>query len=168
MTSQLNVDTIVDKAGTGGTNVKVANNAVAVAEGGSATTTVVQGLCKAWGHYDHDVLEDSFNLASTTDNGTGDYTLTLSSIMANVTYCPSNGSNSVNTYQDTGDSTHNWTNNYSTSTYALGGMGGHDAGTRVLTTTAKSASSISVALSNSSQAGIDENDVSYIGHGDLA
>lgn len=101
MTSQLNVDTIVDKAGTGGTNVKVANNAVAVAEGGSATTTVVQGLCKAWGHYDHDVLEDSFNLASTTDNGTGDYTLTLSSIMANVTYCPSNGSNSVNTYQDT-------------------------------------------------------------------
>ena len=69
---------------------------------------------------------------------------------------------------DTGDSTHNWTNNYSTSTYALGGMGGHDAGTRVLTTTAKSASSISVALSNSSQAGIDENDVSYIGHGDLA
>ena len=55
MTSQLNVDTIVDKAGSGGTNVKVANNAVAVAEGGSATTTVVQGLCKAWGQDDHDV-----------------------------------------------------------------------------------------------------------------
>lgn len=101
MTSQLNVDTIVDKAGSGGTNVKVANNAVAVAEGGSATTTVVQGLCKAWGHYDHDVLEDSFNLASKTDNGTGDYTFTLASIMANVTYCPSNGSNSVNTSQNT-------------------------------------------------------------------
>ena len=28
MTSQLNVDTIVDKAGSGGTNVKIANNAV--------------------------------------------------------------------------------------------------------------------------------------------
>jgi len=69
---------------------------------------------------------------------------------------------------DDGDSTHNWTNSYSTSTYALGGMGGHDAGTRVLTTTAKSASSISLSLTNSGQNGVDENDVSYIGHGDLA
>ena len=48
MTSQLNVDTIVDKAGSGGTNVKIANNAVTVSEGGSATTTTVQGLCKSW------------------------------------------------------------------------------------------------------------------------
>ena len=48
MTSQLNVDTIVDKAGSGGTNVKIANNAVTVAEGGSATTTTVQGLAKSW------------------------------------------------------------------------------------------------------------------------
>ena len=35
MTSQLNVDTIVDKAGSGGTNVKIANNSVTVAEGGT-------------------------------------------------------------------------------------------------------------------------------------
>ena len=69
--------------------------------GSLATNFVVNGCAKAWGHYDHDVLEDSFNLASKTDNGTGDYTFTLSSIMANVTYCPSCGSNSVNTYQDT-------------------------------------------------------------------
>ena len=48
MTSQLNVDTIVDKAGSGGTNVKIANNAVAVAEGGSGTTNIVQGLAKMW------------------------------------------------------------------------------------------------------------------------
>ncbi len=39
MTSQLNVDTIVDKAGSGGTNVKVANNAVAVAEGNVSSST---------------------------------------------------------------------------------------------------------------------------------
>ena len=73
MTSQLNVDTIVDKAGSGGTNIKVANNAVAVAEGGSATTTVVQGLCKAWDHVSGDgtTIDDSFNISSHTDSGTG-------------------------------------------------------------------------------------------------
>ena len=38
MTSQLNVDTIVDKAGSGGTNIKVGNDATYVAEGGSANS----------------------------------------------------------------------------------------------------------------------------------
>ena len=46
MTSQLNVDTIVDKAGSGGTNVKIANNAVTVSEGGNATAVTIQGLTK--------------------------------------------------------------------------------------------------------------------------
>ena len=73
MTSQLNVDTIVDKAGSGGTNVKVANNAVAVAEGGSATTTVVQGLAKAWVLWNQSSPEvyDSLNNSSMTDSSTG-------------------------------------------------------------------------------------------------
>ena len=35
MTSQLNVDTIVDKAGSGGTNVKVANTSTYVSDGGA-------------------------------------------------------------------------------------------------------------------------------------
>ncbi len=48
MTSQLNVDTIVDKAGSGGSNVKMANTSTYVAEGGSATQNSVQGLTKAW------------------------------------------------------------------------------------------------------------------------
>ena len=38
MTSQLNVDTIVDKAGSGGTNIKVeGSNSTYVSEGGTAT-----------------------------------------------------------------------------------------------------------------------------------
>ena len=45
MTSQLNVDTIVDKAGSGGTNVKVANTSTYVSDGGGATQNTVQGLC---------------------------------------------------------------------------------------------------------------------------
>jgi len=79
MTSQLNVDVIVDKAGSGGTNVKVANNAVAVAEGGAATTIVVQGLCKVWSRFNGSSFGgvDSFNQASLVDAGTGVYQVNM-------------------------------------------------------------------------------------------
>jgi hypothetical protein len=40
MTSQLNVDTIVDKAGSGGTNVKVGSTSTFI--GGSATLNLVK------------------------------------------------------------------------------------------------------------------------------
>ena len=89
MTSQLNVDTIVDKAGSGGTNVKIANTSVTVAEGGSATTTTVQGLNKVWINLNGTSTistNDSFNVSGTTDNGTGDYTITISNDMNNSSY----------------------------------------------------------------------------------
>ena len=75
MSSQLNVDTIVDKAGSGGTNVKMANTSTYVSDGGATTQNTVQGLGKTW-HISNDAAgqEDSFNVASGTDNGTGDYT----------------------------------------------------------------------------------------------
>ena len=82
MSSQLNVDTIVDKAGSGGTNVKIANNAVTVSEGGNATAVTIQGLTKMWvQHNDGASVADSFNVGSTTDNGTGDYTHAFSNNM---------------------------------------------------------------------------------------
>ena len=99
MTSQLNVDTIVDKAGSGGTNVKIANTSVTVAEGGSATTTTVQGLIKGWIRFDGTgtiAIDDSFNYASITDNGSGDYTTTLSNAMGNVNYSPTAGAGDRN------------------------------------------------------------------------
>ena len=89
MTSQLNVDTIVDKAGSGGTNVKIANTSVTVAEGGSATTTTVQGLCKFWTQTIGSGTVsnfDSFNSSGLTDNGTGDYTHTFTNAMSNNDY----------------------------------------------------------------------------------
>jgi len=90
MTSQLNVDTIVDKAGSGGTNVKIANTSVTVSEGGSATTNTVQGLAKMWGKVDQSdgspAIADSFNLASITDNGTGNTTHTFTNAMSNDNY----------------------------------------------------------------------------------
>ena len=75
MTSQLNVDTIVDKAGSGGTNVKVANTSTYVSDGGNVTQNTVQGIAKAWGNYNGSgtTLEDSFNYSSATDVDAGDY-----------------------------------------------------------------------------------------------
>ena len=73
MTSQLNVDTIVDKAGSGGTNVKVANTSTYVSDGGAVTQNTVQGFVKAWANFDEHwnalSIRDSFNVASITDNG---------------------------------------------------------------------------------------------------
>ena len=87
MTSQLNVDTIVDKAGSGGTNVKVGNTSTYVADGGSATQNLVQGLAKCWITFGNDaVADDSLNIASTTDIGTGQWRQTKTNVMANTTY----------------------------------------------------------------------------------
>ena len=86
MSSQLNVDTIVDKAGSGGTNVKVANTSTYVGEGGSGTQNTVQGLAKAWLNMNGTgtvAIRDSFNIASITDNGTGDHTGTFTNAMNN-------------------------------------------------------------------------------------
>jgi len=44
MSSQLNVDTIVDKAGSGGTNVKVGSTSTFI--GGSATLNLPKGIAK--------------------------------------------------------------------------------------------------------------------------
>tara|TARA_B100001287_G_scaffold60822_1_gene48869 strand:+ start:18632 stop:19027 length:396 start_codon:yes stop_codon:yes gene_type:complete len=53
-------------------------------EGGSATTNLAQGLAKAWADYSGSgtTFTDSFNCASATDNGTGDYTITITNDMA--------------------------------------------------------------------------------------
>ena len=48
MTSQLNVDTIVDKAGSGGTNVKIGNTSTCVSQGGAVTSNLATAMIKAW------------------------------------------------------------------------------------------------------------------------
>ena len=89
MTSQLNVDTIVDKAGSGGTNVKVANTSTYVSDGGSATQNTVQGLAKVWNHYDQNTgndIRDSFNVSSVTDSATGKMQTIFTNVMNNNFY----------------------------------------------------------------------------------
>jgi len=95
MTSQLNVDTIVDKAGSGGTNVKIGNTSTYVSEGGAVTQNTVQGLTKAWYNLNaNTALRDSFNIGSITDEGTGEYEGNFTNAMSNGNYS-ANGNNST-------------------------------------------------------------------------
>ena len=81
MTSELRVDNL--KGSTTGGSINV------LGEGTSATTNLQQGLCKAWAGCDGagtPVLQDSFNHASLTDNGTGDQTFAFTNSMNNDDY----------------------------------------------------------------------------------
>ena len=49
-----------------------------VGEGGTTTTNLQQGLCKAWVNADNDASRnDSFNFDGQTDHGTGDFSYDL-------------------------------------------------------------------------------------------
>ena len=86
MTSQLNVDTIVDKAGSGGTNVKIGNTSTYVSDGGGATQNTVQGIAKTWLVHNSASLQNSLNVSSVTDNSQGNQTISFSNSMANTNY----------------------------------------------------------------------------------
>ena len=89
MTSQLNVDTIVDKAGSGGTNVKIGNTSTYVSDAGTVTQNTVQSLCKMWIRLNGTgtiAIDDSFNVSSTTDVGTGNYQFDFSNNMNNANF----------------------------------------------------------------------------------
>ena len=78
MASQLKVDTL--------TGVTTAGSIDVTGEGNSTTTNLQQGLLKAWANLDGSGtvgVNDSFNTTSITDNGTGNYTVTIANDLAN-------------------------------------------------------------------------------------
>ena len=87
MASQLKVDTI--------TGVTTAGSIAVTGEGNSTTTNLQQGLAKAWALLDGTgtiALQDSFNIASVSDEGTGDYTFTVSNAFSSANFsCTANG-----------------------------------------------------------------------------
>ena len=101
MTSQLNVDTIVDKAGSGGSNVKMANTSTYVSDGGAVAQNTVQGLCKSWCNFDGQAsgaaARDSFNVGSMTDNSTGNYNTNFTNNMSNDDFSGSTDSQDATT-----------------------------------------------------------------------
>mgnify|MGYP006403719899 FL=1 len=68
--------------------VSASANSLTVRGEGSAQTSVQQGLLKAWSNLDGSSfgVNDSFNLASATDDGSGDYGLNFTNNMANTNY----------------------------------------------------------------------------------
>ena len=81
MASELKVDKF--------TGITTAGSILVTGEGNSTTTNLQQGLCKAW--YDLDetgtaAIDDNFNCASVTDNGTGAFTIAWTNSMSNTTY----------------------------------------------------------------------------------
>ena len=79
MASILKVDTI--------TGVSTAGSIAVTGEGNSTTTNLQQGLAKCWITFGNDaVADDSLNIASTTDIGTGQWRQTKTNVMANTTY----------------------------------------------------------------------------------
>jgi len=120
MASEIKVDTIVNAGGDNDTGIDLATNdqillkvanatkltmnstgqTTIVGEGGTTTTSVQQGLVKAWCKFNGEASSianaDSFNVSGLTDNGTGDYTVAINNDMANDDYAITcNGSEQV-------------------------------------------------------------------------
>ena len=61
-----------------------------VAEGGTNTTNLQQGLAKCWYSYNaSQAIGDSLNISGITDTGTGISTTTFTTVMSNATYSSS-------------------------------------------------------------------------------
>ena len=79
------------------TGTSTAGSIAVTGEGNSTTTNLQQGLAKCWVNFDgtasNAAARDSFNVSGMTDNGTGDYTVSINNDMANVNYasCVSTG-----------------------------------------------------------------------------
>ena len=85
MASQLKVDTI--------TGVTTAGSIAVTGEGNSTTTNLQQGLLKSWVDIPADgaSLNDSFNIGSSTDSGTGDRRVAYTNNMATANYAITTG-----------------------------------------------------------------------------
>ena len=96
MTSELRVDNL--KGSTTGGSINV------LGEGTSATTNLQQGLCKVWVTFDGTAsgatIRDSFNVASTDDDGTGIYGVNFTASMGNSNF-PGLAGRGVNTGGET-------------------------------------------------------------------
>ena len=80
------------------TGTTSAGSIVVTGEGGSTTTYLQQGLVKAWINLNGTgtiATRDSFNSASITDNGTGEYIDTFTNPMVNTTYSVSGESGTL-------------------------------------------------------------------------
>ena len=127
--------------------VDSSEQAVIKSEGGAVTTSVQQGLCKAWVHFNNQVdpeEQDSFNISSLSDTATGKTTVNVNNDFNNNDYA-------CVMYQ-------NGTSGTGTGDFANGFLGG------LLSRATGSVACVAYATSGTVDAGL--NDVTF--HGDLA
>ena len=91
--STLKVDTYLTRGGASEIaidklkGVTAAGSMLVVAEGGTNTTNLQQGLCKQWANWDGaTTVADSFNTTSATDNASGDSTMTIATAMVSINF----------------------------------------------------------------------------------
>jgi len=69
--------------------VSASANSMTIRGEGSAQTSIQQGLCKQWCHYDGagtPTIADSFNVSSITDNAAGNHTQNATNNFANANF----------------------------------------------------------------------------------
>jgi len=85
--------------------VSASANSMTIRGEGSNQTSIQQGLAKAWSRFNGTgtvAIDDSFNIASITDDSTGQYSLAISNDMANADYAKVTGGGAY-AIQQTGD-----------------------------------------------------------------
>lgn len=107
--SEIKVNSVVNATGDNDTGIDLATNdqillkvanvtrltmnstgqTTIVGEGGTTTTSIQQGLAKAWVHFNGTgtiAIQDSLNVTSLIDHGTGGYTTTIANDFGNANY----------------------------------------------------------------------------------
>lgn len=123
------------------TGTSTAGSIAVTGEGNSTTTNLQQGIAKAWVHFDGSGtvgIDDSFNIGSLTDNGTGNYTTAFSNNMNSANYAITTACNFNDNQADIAGST------------------------------ARTSSQTTIDCLHDSGSGTDMNDVFGTWHGDLA
>ena len=130
--------------------VTAAGSILVTGEGNSTTTNLQQGLAKGWASFDQTStghpVDDSFNVASTTDLGGGTTKISFSNTMSNANYSTSGGAQ---------------TDGFNSTTFGLVGRR-TDNGEQMTTAN---------FTTNNRNVGGGDNDTAYVGfvtHGDLA
>ena len=78
--------------------VSASANSMPIRGEGSNQTSIQQGLLKSWIRFNGSgtiAINDNFNCSSITDNGTGDYTMTMQTAMSNANYSQTCGAGDV-------------------------------------------------------------------------
>ena len=84
------------------TGITTAGSISVVGEGNSTTTNLQQGLVKCWAKFNGSSFGelDSFNVASFTDSGTGNYTVNVNNDFANINHASVEASGAYHSVND--------------------------------------------------------------------